>query len=1038
MILDLLDQILPHVKNSIYPASVSLSTWKVKEGEIPKAHSSTLNDASWGTIQIPSSWGGYNRTVWFRAAISVPPAFAGKTVGVVFDFQEAFLFVDGKPHQGIDGNHPEAILSVAPRAGEEFTLAIQASSGRKKELNSFNRADLVVIDTRARRLYNRLRLLREMDKLAGAGTQESKDIRELIRRTLIFLKYFRPGSEEYPNAIGRANNFLTKTLGNEFLSAMPGLLHLIAQSHLDVAWLWTQKESRRKSAQTFSTVLRLMEEFPEFRFTQSQPQLYEFVMERYPDIYRQIKEKVTEGRWEPTGGAWVEPDFHIPSGESLVRQILFGKRFFQQEFGAQPGVMWLPDTFGFPSSLPQILKKSGFQFFSTAKLNANDTTQFPYNTFWWQGIDGSKILSHIPPLGLEAQLSPKDIRKSWENFRQKETLNELLQTFGYGNGGGGPTRDQLDIQPILQNITSLPQSKLSTLQGFFTSLAEANPDLPTWSQELYLEKHRGTYTTQGWIKKENRECEILLFNAELFSVLTSLAGKGSRQHGAQLRAAWKKLLANQFHEILAGTSIPAVYEDARADYAVIRSETTSIIKEAAHTFIAPSRKGKEIHVTLFNPSSWPRDGYVTIVVTSDAKSFAVHGENNEPVEHQVVRKSKREVSLLCFVRQLPPLAFSTLTVTPGGNGQASPEPWPMTPKKAETPLFRIRFNKRGQIISLQDKRSRRDLIKSGSVGNVLQTFPDRAKLWDAWEIDADCFNRKTDLLKTKSVDVTETGPLRGTIQIEFHSPNGSRIVQEIRLYHQLPLIEFDTNVKWSEQQILLKAAFPLNVKTNTATYEIPFGAVKRSTKPKTPQDMAKFEVPAQQWADLSDGKFGVSLLNNCKYGYDAKESTLRLTLIRSPYYPHPTDPAHLNDSKVADQGSHSFTYMLYPHAGDWKKGDTVRRARELNNPILVFEGKPKLSMVPLVRISHPAIHITAVKHSEDGEETIVRLFESGGEAARTTVEFGHTVLNVMECDLMENELQKVKSSKGKFSMSFKPFEIKTLKLKLKGRFRKAR
>ncbi|HWP82690.1 MAG TPA: alpha-mannosidase [Bacteroidota bacterium] len=1040
MILDLLDQILPHVKNSIYPASLQLRTWKVKEGDIENAYSPTLKDNSWGTIQIPTAWGGYNRTVWFRTKVSIPEPFAGKTVGVVFDFPEALLYVNGKPHQGIDPKHPEALISRSLRAGENLFLAVQAYSGRKKELNPFNRADLVVIDTTARALYNRLRVLREMDKLAGPGTHESKDIRELIRRTLIFLKYFRPGSEEYPNAIARANNFLNKTIGSEFLSTTPGLVHLLGQSHIDVAWLWTQRETRRKCARTFSTVLRLMEEFPEFRFTQSQPLLYEFVKQSYPDIYRQIKERVTEGRWELASPSWVEPDCNLPSGESLVRQILFGKRFYRQEFGIEPTVMWLPDSFGFPASLPQILKKSGIHYFATTKLSWNDTTKFPYNTFWWQGIDGTRILSHMPPLGLEAQLNPKDIRKTWEEFRQKETLGEVLQTFGYGDGGGGPSSDQLDLQPILQNIISVPKSKLSSLQSFFAALSEASPELPIWSDELYLERHRGTFTTHGWIKKENRECEILLFNAELFSVIASLIGRGStsRHHATQLQEAWKKLLVNQFHDILSGTSIPAVFDEARDDYTAIRSMTSSAVSESAAVLLGRLKNSKSFTFTLFNTLPWTRDAYVNIEVPMDAKSFVVQHENGKLVEHQIIEKSRRSAKLLCFVKQLPPLSLVSLTVAASAENLAAQDPWPMTPKKAETPLFRLRLNKHGQIISLQEKKSRRDLIKSGALGNILQTFPDRAKQWDAWDIDADCFNRKVELFKTKSIEVTETGPLRGTIRIEHRSPNGSRILQNIHLYHQLPIIEFETTVQWAEQQILLKVAFPLNVKTNVATYEIPFGAIKRTTKPKTPAEMAKFEVPAQQWADLSDSKFGISLLNNCKYGYDAKQSTLRLTLIRSPFYPHPLDPAHLNDTKVTDQGTHAFTYALYPHSGDWKKGETVRRARELNNPVLIFQGKPKFSLLPFLKISNPAIQLSSVKFAEEGDETVVRLYESHGESVKTTVEFGHTLLKATECDLLENEIQKLKGSKGKFSLSFKPFEIKTLKVKLKGRVKKAR
>ncbi len=1049
MVLDLLDQILPHLQNSIYPVSLPLTTWKVKEGDIENAHSPSLREQSWGNIQVPTRWGGYNRTVWFRTTVVVPPEFAGRTIGIVLDFPEALLYLNGTPHQGIDQNHQEVIFSTNPRAGEKLHLAVQAYSGRKTEQNNFSRAELVAIDTTARALYNQLCLLRELDKLAGVGSHESKDIRELIRRILIYVKYYRPGSEEYPNAIARAYNFLSATLGNEFQSTSPGLIHFIGQSHLDIAWLWTLTETRRKAARTFSTALRLMEEFPDFKFTQSQAQLYELVRDSYPALYRQIRERVAEGRWEIAGSSWVESDCNLPGGESLIRQILFGKRFFKQEFGVDRNIMWLPDTFGFPASLPQILKKSGITFFYMTKLNWNEKTKFPYNSFWWEGIDGSKVLSHMPPSELEAQLHPSSITKSWNAYQQKEILNQLAQTFGHGDGGGGPTKEQLDTVGVLSNIVSLPQSRSSIPSTFFQALAEHQADLPTWSEELYLEKHRGTFTTQAWIKKENRECETLLFNAELLSVLASMVNNGisARNYPSkQLDAAWKKLLLNQSHNILPGSSISAVYDEARKDFVEIRQLAGNVITRSTRNILKPGgksarpttsfRRAKRHRFSLFNPSPWSRTEYVTINLKSKAKGFVVTNDRGETVEHQIVAKSRSSVSLLCYISEILPMSWFGLHVTPLDHVTPNADPWVLTPKKVETPFYRAHLNKRGQFTSLHDKRTRRDLIRTGSVGNHFQTFVDKPKQWDAWEIDQESLSRKTELFKTKSVKVVETGPLRATLRLELKSQNGSLIAQDIRFYHATPRIDFETTARWSEKQILLKVAFGLNVKTNVATFEIPFGVIRRQTKPRAAQDIAKFEVPAQQWADLSDPKFGVSLLNNCKYGHDAKQTTLRLTLIRSPFYPHPTEPWHFNDTKVTDQGHHSFSYALLPHTADWKKGETVHRAREFNNPVLVFDGEPKIELLPFLKISHPAIQLDAVKKSETDDTVILRLHDAHGDGAKTTVEFGHHLLGAVECDMMENELQKLKPSKSKLQLAFKPFEIKTVKVRLKPRVRK--
>jgi alpha-mannosidase len=412
MALDLLEVILPHIRNSIYRQRLSLPDWKMKEGDVEHAASPSLNDKNWTPIRIPFQWGKYDKTFWFRQTVEVPSSFAGKPLALLLQFPEAQLYLNGKPYQGLDAHHTEVFLTSRARTAEAFHVAVEAYSGRKKDQNTFATAELVTVDSDARRLHSALTVLHELDKLLEHGSSESKDIREIIRRTLVFLKYFKPESDAYPGQIARAYRELQAMLENEYRTTVPGLIHLIGHSHIDVAWLWTFRETVRKCGRTFSTALRLLEEFPEFKFTQSQALLYQFTRDTYPDLYRQIKQRVLEGRWEVTGAMWVEPDCNIPSGESLVRQLVHGKRFFREEFNHDCTVVWLPDTFGFTWSLPQLMKKAGVSFFHTSKLSWNDTNPFPHSTFWWEGVDGTRILSHVSPVGLEGQAHPKDLLKS--------------------------------------------------------------------------------------------------------------------------------------------------------------------------------------------------------------------------------------------------------------------------------------------------------------------------------------------------------------------------------------------------------------------------------------------------------------------------------------------------------------------------------------------------------------------------------------------------------------------------------------------------
>ena len=1033
MTIDLLEQIHPHIKDSIYPLRIALPDWRMKEGDIPEAGSVSLHDKSWTSIRIPFQWGKYDKTYWFRNTVTLQPNFSGKPLVLLLDFPEALLYLNGKPYQGIDRNHKEIVICEKSKSNEQFVIAVQAYSGRTNEHATFSAAELAVLDTTARRLDSALTVLQELDKLLDHGSYESKKIRELIHRTLIFLKYFKPGSEEYPNAIRRAYNFLLNTLETEFKTTMPGQVHLIGHSHIDTAWLWTIQETMRKCGRTFSSVLRLMEEFPEFKFSQSQPVLYEFTKRHYPDLYKQVSQCVTEGKWEPLGSMWTEADCNIPNGESLIRQIIFGKMYYKREFGIDSNTLWLPDSFGFTWSLPQILKKSGITNFYSSKLLWNDRTKFPYTSFWWQGIDKTKILAHVPPVGLEGQVTPKTILKNVSPAQQKAPVLPTLQTYGFGDGGGGPIKENLEFAVVLKTIIGMPSSQLSTVQNFFKELAGQSENLPTWNDELYVETHRGTYTTHAKMKKENRECENLLYSSELLSTLAMLFGKNNsvrRYPKQKLDDAWKKLLFNQSHNIISGTAIADVYKDAQQDYHDIRVICSEVISKCIQGLSLPAKKSKlEYHCTLFNTLAWNRNEYIEIFVKTNEKFISIQDADGNPVLHQVVERTKKGQLLLCFVENIPAFGFKHLLVHTSGNKEMF-EPWASSSNKLETPFYRIHLDSKGAFKSLYAKQLRRELFQKGKTGNFFATFRDVPKQWEAWNIDAEYEKHRIDLWEMKHCKILEQGPLRATIRLELKTENGSTLTQNIRFYHQSPRIDFQTKVRWQEKQVLMKVAFPFNMRISNTTYEIQFGAIHRSSKPNTNEENAKFEVPAQQWADISDEKYGVSVLNDCKYGYNAKENTLQLTLLRAPRYPNPIDPVH-SDEGLIDQGEHAFCYSLLPHSGDWMKGGTIQRARELNHSVLIFQHLQAENIPPLIESSKPNIIVDAIKKAEESDTVIIRMHEANGVPTDTSLRFGAHASTAIECDLLENEEKSHKIVKSKLSLKFKPFEIKTLKVVVK-------
>jgi alpha-mannosidase len=819
-------------------------------------------------------------------------------------------------------------------------------------------------------------------------------------------------------------------------------IRAVGNSHIDMAWLWPWTETVEVVRNTFQSVLDLMREYPDFKFTMSSAQAYEWIEQKYPDMFKQIQERVKEGRWEVIGGMWVEPDLNMPGGESLVRQILIGKRYFQQKFGVDVNIGWNPDSFGYNWQLPQIYKRSGIDYFVTQKLLwAQDYTKFPYRLFWWQAPDGSKLLTYFPhdyAMGIDGVIMANDLA-FWSKSIYGDDINihpEMMHLYGVGDHGGGPTRTMLDNAARLSAPNVIyPKLELSTATSFFQDLGQKMPSMkvPTWDDELYFQYHRGVFTTQAETKKRIRYAEELLLNAEKFSSLSSLYGLG--YPSGELQRDWKRLLFDDFHDIFPGSGIAVNYLDAKLNLQDVSDSGRQILRASLKNLAAHvNTTGPGTPVVIFNSLSWPRNHVVEVTaqLPAAARNVEVVDRSGKAVPSQLeqMNKDTNQVKLLVLV-SVPSLGYKTYYVRGAAQAPAATAQVKSSSTSLENDLVRVKIDSAsGCMTSVFDKRSNIEALapaetdsggpRNAICGNLLQAFHDLPKAWDAWNIDADFEKQRWDIDKADEVKLIESGPLRGIIQVKQHFQN-STFVRDIVVTAGSPVVDVKTSVEWHEQHILLKVAFPLSAHNDKATFEIPYGTIERPTTRNTPAEQAEFEVPAIHWADLSDAKHGLSLLNDCKYGYDAKGNVLRLSLLRSPVWPDPH----------ADQGHHEFTYAIYPHAGGWREALTVRRGYELNYPVLsTAEERHAGSLADahsFLNVQADNVVVTAVKKAEDNDDLVIRFYEWAGKNGDVPLEFLPTE-SAEETNLMEKSSGPLPVKAGIISVPTKPYEIKTVEV----------
>lgn len=1021
------------LQQHLWAARLPMARWRLWQGEMAPDRVAGGPEADWPEVELPAPWGGYDQTAWFFAHAEVPEEWRGSPVYLYLDVDESLLFVDGNPAQGVDANHREYLLTPRAKGGERFALAIEAYAGLTRERRIFRQAELRLVRPAAWEVYHDLRAA--LDVLAGLppGSEEHQQVATLLTETMRLLDPREPGSSDYFAAVERAGRFFRRGW-QELRSRCRGRVWAMGHAHIDVAWLWRIKEVKRKSARTFATALALMEDYPWYHFVQSQPQLYAFVKSTYPDLYRRIREKVKAGQWEPTGGMWVEADCNVPSGESLVRQLLYGQRFLKQEFGTPARVLWLPDVFGYSWALPQLLKEAGIDYFFTAKIGWLYKNPFPYSTFWWQGVDGSRVLAHLcfHRQAYSAGLDAAGVRESWENFRQKDSARDVILSFGYGDGGGGPTRAHLEQQKRLAHAPGHPILRQGSLEEFFAAARRNSRHLPVWADELYLEGHRGTYTTHGLIKRENRKCELLLRDTEL---LAAIASRFGRPYPAEtLHHCWERLLRNQFHDILPGSSIPEVYQDALSDYAFVR-ENAGPQRDNALKALGElvNTEGTGESLIVFNTLGWPRTDVVALPADGLPRSFRIEDLSGRPVPHQRLRRVDGREEVLFVAHDVPACGYTTFRLLVGRPTGTEPE-CQAEDGRVVTPRFEAVLNEKGELLRLVDRDCSREVLAKGARGNELQTFLDYPPFWEAWEIASDYEARPLQLLRPRGKVRFNAGPVCAVARVQLTSGRSS-LTQDIMFYRDLRRIDFDTLADWHDPRTLLKVAFPVSVWAERATYEIQFGAITRSTRHNTSWDQARFEVPAQRWADLGDGSYGVSLLNDCKYGYDARDNVLRLTLLKNCYAPDPQSCQYgvLYDGQT-DEGLHRFSYALWAHAGDWRVAGTVQAGYELNVPLLVIRQRPHTGALPermsfVTICGAPAVVVDTLKQSEDDRSLVLRLYESAGVPAVAEVHTQFGTDKAYIADLLERARGRALWERGRGRIKLAPFEVMTLQLR---------
>jgi alpha-mannosidase len=986
------------VRVSVYSAPGRISYEEALQGEYRPASIGEWFGPPWSTH-------------WFKVEIDIPDEWHGREVHLLWDSaSEGCIWRDGQPVQGLTGSsngfimeilRGEYCLTKKAAGGEQIELFIESAVNglfgvsdndpRFLQLGLFKQAEIAVFDREAWDLLWDFRIVADMAIQLPHNSPRGGQALYAANAMVNAINVNEPAT--WPAAHAIAARFLSDRNGGGQHN-----ISAIGHAHIDTAWLWPLAETRRKCVRTFSSALEYMDQYPQYKFACSQAQQYEWMKESHPGLYARIKQKVQEGQFIPAGGTWVEPDCNIPSGESLVRQFLFGQRFFRQEFGITCREFWEPDVFGYSAALPQIIRQSGIDRFLTIKLSWSQFNKLTSHTFYWEGLDGSRVLTHFPPLDTyNGVATVEEVLFNVSNFKDHERSRESCMLFGYGDGGGGPTVDMLEQLKRMEDVDGLPRVSLRSPEDFFTRLENDVKDLTVWVGELYLELHRGTYTTQAHTKDNNRRAEFLLHDVEFLAAVAHTCC-GHQYPTTELNRIWKLVLTNQFHDIIPGSSINQVYQDAGVHYQDVLATAERLRTEAVAALLS-SQAGP--NTCAINTTSAARTEVVELANGAHASQTSAAGK---PLG----------------IVSVPPYGYSVVSPSDLPHGEVSVVQTSHS-IVLENELVRAVFKNDGRLTGLFDKRTNRESIAPGDAGNVFILYDDVPNNWDAWDVDIFHLEKYDLVSGATSVRVIEQGPLRASIEFQYEISPSSSLTQVVSLTAVSPRLDFACQADWYEKHKFLKVEFPLNVRASHATYEIQFGHVQRPTHFNTSWDMARFEVPAHRWADLSEPDFGVALLNDNKYGYSTHGSRMRLSLLRAPTNPDPT----------ADMGHHAFRFALFPHPGSFRMSGVISEGYHFNNPLQILPSSEVPHQVSFFEVDHPAAVIDTVKKAEDSDAVVVRLYESFGTRRKIRLSSSLPVRSALRCSLLEDDGDPVVWVDGGVALDLKPFELVTLKLQIR-------
>lgn len=1000
------------------------------DGELDKDdhYRGNIPEIKGGTFDKNDFLVGRDKYLWLEKEVELLPEKEGCEVVGLFNFGrtgdgnnshfESLLYVNDKEYQGVDSNHEEVIFTGLE--GKDVNLkfllwtGLEGGGVPQTLYHQAKQADIAYLHKATDELYYFARAIIETVILLPKENEDREDLIALLDRAFKTVNW---NDDEFYASVEVALENLLKELDNmEKRSKVT--VHVVGHTHIDVAWLWRLKHTREKAQRSFATVLRLMERYDEYVFLQTQPQLYKYIKEDCPEMYEQIKKRVDEGRWESDGGMWVEADCNVTSGESLVRQFLHGTRFFEREFNRKCTYLWLPDVFGYSWALPQILNLCEIETFMTTKISWNQYNAIPNDLFRWRGIDGSEILTYFIDTPTEWQeassnfstyngtMNPHSVLGSWNKFKNKELSKDVLVSYGYGDGGGGVNRDMLELRRKMDKIPGLPNVKTDRAGDFFKKIHENvdNTDryVATWDGELYLEYHRGTYTTQADNKKGNRELENSLLQIEALSSVSYILGGEYAQQ--KLNDSWECLLLHQFHDIIPGSSIREVYEDSKVNYAKANAD----VKDAENLAWNSLTKEEKDTYALYSANTFVSDELISIDEEREGNFYLENGE-------KLVSQKAENGYVVC----VPMNCFKGMNILFKEENRENEDTISnvdLNENTIETPFYLIEWTKEGQLKTIFDKDNSVNVLRQGQLGNVLEIYEDKPLCFDAWDIDIFYKEKKEIANLVKPVEVIENGELRTVLRFEYKY-NKSTIKQDMIVYKLSRRIDFKTTVDWNEKQRLLKAGFYTDIRSTKATYDIQFGHVERPTHWNTSWDWARFEVCGHKWADLSDNSYGVSLLNNCKYGYSVKDNVMNLSLLKSSKHP----------DYAADMGIHNFTYAILPHANTFLNENVIEEANKLNlRPVMISDRKWNDTKA-LVKLDTDRVQIDAVKKAEDENCLVVRMHECRGGRVNFTLSSEFAVKKMVVCNLLER--QDGESVEGnEMNISLRPFEIKTVKL----------